>query len=57
MEKDIKIEAGKKPNTQVVTFKSTSAKIDKKAAVAAIGAKKDQFVVVDVQKKGEKKAS
>ena len=46
--KDIKIEAGDKPGTQKVTFKSTK-KITKKAAVAAIGDKADRFVVKNVK--------
>ncbi len=49
---DIKIAKGEKKGTQVVTIKTTKA-LTKEAAIAAIGAKKDRFVVKSVKEEGE----
>jgi len=50
--KDIIIKSGETKGTQTVIFKSTSADITKEKAVAAIGKKKDRFVVLNLKKEG-----
>lgn len=53
--KDIVIGKGKVKGTQIVTFKSTNAKLTKEQAIKAIGDHKDKYVVVSVEN-GAKKA-
>jgi hypothetical protein len=55
LQKDILIEAGAKSGTQKVTFKSTSAKITKDAAIASLGKQKDTYVVKELTIAGGKK--
>jgi len=53
--KDILIEAGKAAGTQKVTFKSTSAKITKEAAIESLGDQKNTYVVKELAIAGGKK--
>ena len=55
VDKDIKIEAGDKPGTQKVTFKSTSDKISKEDAIEKLGSKSSRYVVKDLKKAEAKK--
>jgi hypothetical protein len=57
VETDIKIEAGDKPGTQKVTFKSTSDKISKQDAIKKLGSKASRYVVKDLKKADAKKDS
>lgn len=55
VETDIKIEAGDKPGTQKVTFKSTSTEITKEKAIEKLGSKSSRYVVKELKKADDKK--